>query len=74
MRFRTFEEEENHVHTKENAQKLIAELFSFIVIADVFCRDICTCEDGDEIKYIMKYIRKLADELYCELEAWEIRP
>lgn len=74
MKPRTLEEEENHVCTKENAQKLAAELFSFIVIAHVFCNEVCDCENGDEIKYLMKYIRRLADELFCELEAYDVRP
>ena len=74
MRPRTLEEEENHVCTKENAQKLIAELFSFIVAIDSFCMQKCDCLESNTVKYLIKHIRRLADELFCELEAWEIQP
>lgn len=74
MRPRTIEEEENHVCTKENAQKLISELFSFIDAVDNFCKQKCDCLDSNTVKYVIKHIRRLADELYCELEAYDVQP
>lgn len=70
----TFEEEQNHVCSKENAQKLISELYSFILVTEYFINNTCSCEYGEEIKCLLRYILRLSGRLYNELEVWEILP
>ena len=68
----TLEEEQNHVFNKEKAQKLITELNNFLIVLLYFCEGkIAYAEYGEEILYILRYIKKISSRLFWELQTDE---
>ncbi|MBD5402851.1 hypothetical protein HDR58_08655 [bacterium] len=65
-------EENKHIFNKKKAQELISEASSIIEILLTYCENNIDTVETINIFYMVKYISKLSDKLYCELEGWEV--
>lgn len=61
-----------HVFDKKNAQLLMHQLYCYVIVLRAFCEKHYMDENMEPILMVLKLIFKLSDDLFYELDTWQV--